>query len=80
VKFQPSAAPDGTIWKLIPEGVAGPDVYGLGPLPPYDENEPRHHNAHFQHAGYQRDDLGTVVTEITTSTVTTRKTYRVEDA
>ena len=49
--------------------------FGSG-LPPYDENEPRQSSSREQHAGYERDDFGTVVTEVTT--VTTRKRYRVD--
>lgn len=35
-----------------------------------------------QHAEYERDDFGTIVTEITTvtNTISTRKKYRVDDA
>jgi len=32
-----------------------------------------------QHGESERDDFGTIVTEVTTTTVTTRKRYRVAD-
>ena len=67
------------MWKLIPTEVDGgatpPDEEpGLGPAPPYNENERRGPTTQ---AEYERDDFGTVVTEVTI--VTTRKKYRVED-
>jgi hypothetical protein len=34
----------------------------------------------FVHTQSERDDFGTVVTEVTTVTTTTRRKYRVEDA
>lgn len=70
------------VWRLIPEEATTPqplyEALGLGPLPPYDENEPEQPPAHVQHVEQERDDFGTVVTEVTI--VTTRKKYRVEDA
>ena len=51
------------------------EIFGLD-LPPYDENEPRQSSAREQHVGSERDDFGTVVTEVTI--VTTRKRYRVD--
>lgn len=62
------------VWRLIPVEAIPPqepcEALGLGPLPPYDENELG------QPPAPERDDFGTVVTEITI----TRKKYRVEDA
>jgi len=73
------------IWKLIPvrvEGVFGPsysssEAIGLGSLPSYD-GDTRQSYAPAQHAESERDEFGTVVTEVTV--VTTRRRYRVEDA
>jgi len=70
------------MWKLIPTEVEGgatppqpPDeALGLDPLPPLNENERRRPPTQVE---YERDDFGTVVTEVTI--VTTRKKYRVED-
>lgn len=69
------------VWRLIPvevEGVDAPlqpssEAFGLG-LPPYDQNEPGRSSSYEQHVGSERDDFGTVVTEITI----TRKKYRVD--
>jgi hypothetical protein len=61
----------GQIWKFIP-------VPGSGPPPSYDGDvtgEPSTRTQ--QHAESERDDFGTIVTEVTI--VTTRKKYRVED-
>ena len=67
------------VWRLILVEVIPPqrpyEEIGLGLLPPYDENEPGQPPAHAQHVERERDDFGTVVTEITI----TRKKYRVED-
>jgi len=72
------------VWRLIPVEVesvdtplpqSSPETFGLG-LPPYDLNEPGQSSSHTQHMGSERDDFGTVVTEVTT--VTTRKKYRVD--
>ena len=54
------------------------EPFGPGPLPSYDGDTTGQSSAHTQHTESERDDLGTVVTEVTT--VTTRRKYRVEDA
>jgi len=71
------------VWRLIPVEVESMDTplqsssetFGLG-LPPYDLNESDQSSSHAQHVGSERDDFGTVVTEVTI--VTTRKKYRVD--
>ena len=79
------------IWKLIPtkvdnaEGIFTPsqpssDPFGSGPLPSYDSDTTGQSSTRAQHAEAERDDFGTIVTEVTTTVVTTRKRYRVEDA
>jgi len=73
------------MWKFIPAKVEGTltpprlssETPGLGPLPSYDEDVAGQSSTRAQHAEYERDDFGTVVTEITTTT--TRKRYRVQD-
>ena len=52
-----------------------PGLFDLGPLPQHD---PGHPPAPLQHMGFERDEFGTVVTELTIAT--TRKRYRVEGA
>ena len=61
------------------EGSLSPssEVLGSGP-PSYDEGATGQSSVRTQVAESERDDFGTVVTEVTT--VTTRKRYRVEDA
>lgn len=54
---------------------SSPETVGLG-LPPYDGSELGQSSAHVQRVESERDDFGTVVTEVTV--VTTRKKYRVE--
>ena len=51
-------------------------------LPPYDGGTTGQPSAHTQHVGFEHDGLGTVVNEVTvvTTTTTTHKRYRVEDA
>ena len=74
------------IWKLIPvkvEDVFPPsespsETPGSGPLPSYDGDTVGQSST--RHAESERDDFGTVVTEVTTTVITTRKKYRVEDA
>ena len=82
------------MWKLIPvkvENTSTPspsssENLGSGPLPSYDEDATRQSSARARHAEFERDEFGTIVNEVTvvttnsTSTVTTRKRYRVEDA
>jgi len=73
------------IWKLIPVKVEGSFTHAQlpaetvisGSLPPYNGNQWQA-IAHAQHVESERDEFGTVVTEVTV--VTTRKKYRVEDA
>ena len=79
---------DGTIWRLIPikaEGVSTPlqqssEIPGSGLPPSYSGDAPGQSSTQTQHAESERDDFGTIVTEVTTTLVTTRKRYRVEDA
>ena len=78
------------IWKLIPVVVEGvlrppqspPETLGCDSLPSYDGDTTRQSSTHTQHAESERDEFGTTVTEVTTTStvVTTRKRYRVEDA
>ena len=57
------------MWDLIPVSVEGPETTGR-------ESPPLYEGDTAQHAETERDDFGTIVTEITT--VTTRRRYRVE--
>ena len=74
------------VWKLIPvkaEGMPTPsqpssEAFGLGSLPPYREDGTGQFPTRAHHAESERDDFGTIVTEVTTTT--TRKRYRVQDA
>jgi len=78
------------IWKLLPvkvEGAFAPsqslsETLGLGSLPSYDGDATGQSSTHTQHVESKDDEFGTIVNEVTvvTSTVTTRKRYRVEDA
>jgi len=73
------------MWKLIPVETGGTPTT---PQPPVPDSPPLYGGdtagqpyACTQHTREsERDDLGTIVTEVTTTTVTTRKRYRVEDA
>ena len=77
------------IWKLIPAKVeekfassqSPSGTLGSGPLPPYTEETLGRSSTHIES---EQDEFGTIVNEVivvtTTSTVTTRKKYRVEDA
>jgi hypothetical protein len=73
------------IWRLLPVNVEGTvtpsqsssETTGSDSLPSYDGGTTGQSSAHTQHSGSERDDFGTIVTEVTT--VTTRKRYRVED-
>ena len=47
-----------------------------GSLPSYNEDATGQPSTHTHHADSERDDFGTIVTEVTT--VTTRRRYRVE--
>ena len=53
-------------------------------LPSYDGDATGQSSTHAQHAESERDEFGTIVNEVTvvtiTSTITTRKRYRVKDA
>ena len=74
------------IWKLIPvevEGMFTPsssssEALGSGSLPPYGEGATGQSSTRAYHAESERDDFGTVVTEVIITT--TRKRYRVQDA
>ena len=77
------------VWKLIPVRVEGTDPASQSSCdtpPSYDGratgSEPP--PTRVQNIGTERDEFGTIVNEVTTvtttSTVTTRKRYRVEDA
>ena len=48
---------------------------GFGPLPSYDEDATKQSSTYVQHAESERDDFGTIVTEVTIT-----KRYRLEDA
>jgi len=58
-------------WQSLPEQL------GLGSLPSYEGDAAGQSFSHAQRVESERDDLGTVVTEV--NIVTTRKRYRVED-
>jgi len=60
-----------TSWQSLPEQL------GLGTLPSDEGDVAGQSSTHAQNIESERDDLGTVVTEVTI--VTTRKRYRVED-
>ena len=76
---------DAPIWDLIPikaEGASTPlqqssETVDLGLPPSYNGDTPGQSSTESQHAESERDDFGTIVTEVTV--VTTRKRYRVED-
>ena len=78
------------IWKLIPvnvEGVFAPskspfETVGSGCLPSYDGDATGQSSAQVRYMGSDSDEFGTTVNEVTvlTTTVTTRKRYRVEAA
>ena len=76
------------MWRLVPVEVNSvftparslPETLGPGSPPPY-EGDAGESYTHAQHTGLERNELGTVVNEVTvvTTTVTTRKRYRVEN-
>jgi len=69
------------MWKLIPVKVEphSPNETGEHGFPPsYEGDETGQPSTRTQRAESERDDFGTIVTEV--STVTTRRRYRVEDA
>ena len=78
---------DAPIWDLIPikaGGVSTPlqqssETVDSGLPPSYSGDTPGQSSTESQHAESERDDFGTIVTEVTTTVVTTRKGYRVED-
>jgi len=75
-------------WKLIPVEVKGtstppqPPSGEPGPssLPSYREDTSGQFSTSNQHAESERDGLGTIVSEVTVTTTTTHKRYRVEGA
>ena len=92
VTFQVHLCPDGSpsrawrIWKLVPMRIHGAltplqslsETLGSGSLPSYDGDATGQSSTRAQHAESERDDFGTIVTEVTT--ITTRRRYRVEDS
>jgi len=72
-------------WRLIPVKVGGvsppsqsfSETLGSGSPPLYDGDVTGQSSTRAQHAESERDDFGTIVTEVTV--VTTRKRYRVEN-
>ena len=78
------------IWKLIPvkvKGVFAPaellsERLGSDPLPSYGGDTNGQPSTRAEHVESEYDEFGTIVNEVTvtTTTVTTRKRYRVEDA
>jgi len=71
------------MWSLIPvkvESVPPPPRSPSETPPSYDGRSTGQSSTHTQHAESERDDFGTVVTEVTTTIITTRKKYRVDDA
>ena len=73
-------------WVLIPAEVGGvptpshqpSETLGSALPPSYNGDAPGQSSTQTQHAESERDDFGTIVTEVTV--VTTHKRYRVEDA
>ena len=57
-----------------------PSTPGRGPLPSYDGHATGQSSTHTQHVESKNDDFSTVVTEVTTTVVTTCRKYRVEEA
>lgn len=75
------------IWKLIPAKAEDApahsqsstlEAHGSGSLPPYHLDAAGQCPARTQRSESEHDDFGTIVTEVTTTTITTRKRYRVE--
>ena len=58
------------------------ELFGSGFPPLYDGDTTGQLPTHTQHVESEHDEFGTIVNEVTvtTTTVTTRKKYRVEDA
>ena len=68
------------IWKLIPVNIEGrSETLGSDSLPSYDSGANGQSSTHTQRESEQ-DGFGTIVSEVTVVTTTTRKRYRVEDA
>ena len=65
------------MWRLISVNVEASETMGQRPPPSYEGDTTEQSSARTQHAESERDDFGTIVTEVTT--VTTRKRYRVEN-
>jgi hypothetical protein len=63
------------MWKLIPVETAG-----QASPPSYEGDAVGQASTSVQRAESESDDFGTIVTEVTTVTTTTRRKYRVEDA
>ena len=82
------------VWKLVPVKAGSvfapsqslPEKHGSVSLPSYDGDTAGQSSVCTQHVESEHDESGTIVNEVTvvtttsTSTVTTRKKYRVEDA
>ena len=82
------------IWRLVPvkvDGVPTPsqppsETFDSGLPPSYHGDATGQSSTYTQHTESEHDEFGTIVSEVTvvttnsTSTVTTRKRYRVEDA
>ena len=64
------------MWDLIPVSVEGPETTGRDSPPLYEGDATGRYHTRAHNAETERDDFGTIVTEITT--VTTRRRYRVE--
>ena len=76
------------MWKLIPvksEGIfaprISPDTAELARSPPSYDRDEAQSSIRAEHTESGQDELGTFVNEVTvvTTTITTRKRYRVED-
>lgn len=63
------------MWELIPV-----EIKEGGFPPSYERDEAGQPSARMEREDSERDDFGTIVTEVTTVTTTTRRRYRVEDA
>ena len=82
VKFCDLTSNAWQVWRLIPTEAEGTDTsyepLDLDPLPQFNERERTRFSANARREEHERDDFGTVVTEVTI--VTTQKKYRVENA
>lgn len=78
------------MWKLVPvktdaafaSSQLPSEPLGSGPLPPYNEGTTGQSSTRAHRMESEHDEFGTIVHEVTvvTSTITTRKKYRVEDS